>query len=147
MPKRVLVIDDDANTVDYLSLALERNGYEPIGAHDGKEGFEKAGECHPDLMVLDIMMPKRTGWVVFRQLRKDQELKSIPVIMLTAVSSVLEEQDSMAAEEPEYQDLRDLLRKGIQHMREDGVERPEAFIDKPVDPEELVQKVRDLIGS
>ena len=147
MPKRVLVIDDDANTVDYLSLALERNGYEALGAHDGKEGFEKAAGFHPDLMVLDIMMPKRTGWVVFRQLRKDQELKSIPVIMLTAVSSVLEEQDRMAAEEPEYQDLRDLLRKGIQHMREDGVERPEAFIDKPVDPEELVQKVRELIGN
>ena len=147
MPKRILIIDDDANTVNYLSLALERNGYESVGAHDGKEGFEKAGDCHPDLLVLDIMMPKRTGWVVFRQLRKDKELKSIPVIMLTAVSSVLEAQDGLAAEEPEYQDLRDLLRKGIQHMREDGVERPDAFIDKPVDPEELVQKVRELIGT
>ena len=147
MPKRVLVIDDDANTVNYLSLALERSGYEPLGARDGKEGFEKAGDLHPDLMVLDIMMPKRTGWVVFRQLRKDRELRSIPVIMLTAVSSVLEEQDGLASEEPEYQDLRDLLRKGIQHMREDGVDRPEAFIDKPVDPEELVKKVRELIGT
>ncbi len=147
MSKRVLVIDDDANTVEYLSLALQRSGYEPIGAHDGKEGFEKAAECRPDLMVLDIMMPKKTGWVVFRQLRKDDDLKSIPVIMLTAVSSVLEGQDGLAEEEPEYQDLRDLLRRGIQHMREDGVERPEAFIDKPVDPEELVQKVRELIGD
>jgi len=147
MPKKVLVIDDDVNTVDYLSLALTRNGYDAIGAHDGKEGLEKAREFHPDLMVLDIMMPKKTGWVVFRQLRKNEELKSIPVIMLTAVSSVLQEQDELAEEEPEFQDLRDLLRKGIQHMREDGVGRPEAFIDKPVDPEELVEKVQELIGS
>ncbi len=147
MPKKVLVIDDDVNTVDYLSLALTRNGYDAIGAHDGKEGLERAREVHPDLMVLDIMMPKKTGWVVFRQLRKNEELKSIPVIMLTAVSSVLQEQDELAEEEPEFQDLRDLLRKGIQHMREDGVGRPEAFIDKPVDPEELVEKVQELIGS
>jgi CheY-like chemotaxis protein len=147
MPKRVLVIDDDVNTVDYLSIALKRNGYEAIGAYDGKEGFEKAGECRPDLLVLDIMIPKRTGWVVFRQLRKDEELRSIPVIMLTGVSMVLEEQDCLAEEEPEYQDLRDLLRRGIQEMREDGIERPEAFIDKPVDPEELVKKVRELIGD
>jgi CheY-like chemotaxis protein len=146
MPKKVLVVDDDENTVTYLSLALQRGGYEPIGAKNGKEGLEKAETCHPDLMVLDIMMPQRTGWTVFRQLRKDQELKSIPVIMLTAVASVLKEQDRLAEKEPEYRELRDLLRRGIQHMREEGVQRPEGFIDKPVDPEELVLKVRELIG-
>jgi len=147
MPKKVLVIDDDENTVNYLSVALRRNGYEPIGAHDGKEGFEKAGDSHPDLIVLDIMMPKRTGWVVFRQLRKNDELKSIPVIMLTAVSSVLEEQEGLAGEEPEYEGLRELLGKAILQMREEGIERPELFVDKPVDPEDFVLRVRELIGE
>ena len=93
------------------------------------------------------MMPKKTGWVVFRQLRKHEVYKSIPVIMLTSVASVLDEQDALAAAEPEYEGLRDLLRKAIQQMREEGIERPEEFIDKPVDPEELVVAVRGLIGE
>ena len=67
--------------------------------------------------------------------------------MLTSVASVLDEQDALASDEPEHQGLRDLLRKAIQQMREEGLERPEEFIDKPVDPEEFVGKVRALIGE
>ena len=147
MSKKVLIIDDDENIVRYLSVALQRNGYKPIGAPNGKEGFEKVGIEHPDLIVLDIMMPKRTGWVVFRQLRKHEEYKSIPVIMFKAVSGVLEEQEALAEEEPEYEGLRELLRKAIREMREEGLERPEMFVDKPVDPEDFVLKVRELIGE
>lgn len=146
MDKKVLIIDDDENIGRYLSVALRQNGYEPMAASDGKEGFEQVGVFHPDLIVLDIMMPKRTGWVVFRQLRKHEEYRSIPVIMLTSVSGVLEEQEAMAEEEPEYQGLRDLLRNAIEQMREEGLERPELFVDKPVDPEDFVMKVKELIG-
>jgi CheY-like chemotaxis protein len=147
MPKRVLIIDDDENTVTFLSVALRKNGFEPIGAYDGKEGFEKVADSSPDLVVLDIMMPKKSGWVVFRQLRKHEVYKSIPIIMLTAVSGVLEEQDALAEEEPEYEGLRELLRKAIRHMREEGLDRPEEFMDKPIDPEQFVLKVRELIGE
>jgi CheY-like chemotaxis protein len=147
MPKKVLVIDDDENTVRFLSVALRKNGYEAIGAHDGKEGLQKVEESNPDLVVLDIMMPKKTGWVVFRQLRTNEGYKSIPVIMLTAVAGVLEEQDALAEDEPEWNGLRDLLRKAIQHMREEGLERPEMFVDKPVKPDELINSIRELIGT
>jgi CheY-like chemotaxis protein len=147
MPKKVLVIDDDENTVRFLSVALRKNGYEAIGAHDGKEGLQKVEESNPDLVVLDIMMPKKTGWVVFRQLRTNEEYRSIPVIMMTAVAGVLEEQDALAADEPEWDGLRDLLRKAIRHMREEGLERPEMFVDKPVKPEELIKNIRELIGT
>ena len=146
MAKRVLIIDDDENIVKYLSVALRKHGYEPIGARDGKEGFEAVADSSPDLIVLDIMMPKRTGWVVFRQLRKSEEFKSIPVMMLTSVAEVLEEQEALADEEPEYEGLTELLSKAIRHMREEGLERPEMFVDKPVDPEDFVVKVRELIG-
>jgi len=147
MSKKVLIIDDDENIVRYLSVALEKNGYESISAQNGKEGFEKVGVSRPDLIVLDIMMPKRTGWVVFRQLRRNDEYKSIPVIMFTAVSGVLEEQEALAKEEPEFEGLRDLLGKAIREMREEGLERPEMFVDKPVDPEDFILKVRELIGE
>lgn len=148
MSKRVLIIDDDENIVKYLSVALSKSGYEPIGAYDGKEGLEKVEEVHPDLIVLDIMMPKKTGWVVFRQLRSDDEYKSIPVIMLTSITDVLEmEESTSATDEPEYEGLREVVRKAVQQMREEGLEKPEMFIDKPVDPNELVESVRSLIDE
>jgi DNA-binding response OmpR family regulator len=57
MPKKVLVIDDDVNTVKFLSAALEQNGYETHGAHDGRAGLEKIKSEKPDIIVLDVMMP------------------------------------------------------------------------------------------
>jgi len=147
MAKKVLIVDDDVNIVKYLSVALGKSGYETIGAHDGKEGLEKVGESRPDLIILDIMMPKKTGLVVFRQLRSHDEYKSIPVIMLTSIADVLDEHEAEAAEQPEYEGLREVLKKAIRQMREQGLEKPELFIDKPVDPHELVESVRGLIGS
>jgi len=147
MAKKVLIIDDDKNIVKYLSVALDRSGYETTGAYDGKEGLEKVDEVSPDLIVLDIMMPKKTGLVVFRQLRSDDKHKAIPVIMLTSIVDVMDEQEAVAAEEPEYEGLREVLAKAIRKMRDEGLEKPELFIDKPVDPHELVKNVRDLIGA
>lgn len=147
MAKKVLIIDDDQNIVKYLSVALDKNGYEAIGAHDGKEGLSKVATCNPDLIVLDIMMPKKTGLVVFRQLRSHDEYKSIPVIMLTSIADVIDEHDVLAEEEPEFEGLRAVLRKAIRQMRDEGLERPELFVDKPVDPRELVDNVRELIGA
>ena len=147
MPKKILIIDDDENIVKYLSLALSKNGYEPAGAYDGKEGFDKVGETHPDRIGLDIMMPKRTGWVVFRQLRSHDEYKSIPVMMLTSVAEVLEEEgQANATDEPEYEGLRGVVKKAVQEMREEGLVKPEMFVDKPVDPHDFIEKVRSLIG-
>jgi len=147
MAKKVLIIDDDKNIVKYLSVALDRSGYETTGAHDGKEGLEKVDEVSPDLIVLDIMMPKKTGLVVFRQLRSDDKHKAIPVIMLTSIADVMDEHEAVAAEQPEYEGLREVLAKAIRKMRDEGLEKPELFIDKPVDPHELVRNVRDLIGA
>jgi len=149
MPKRVLVVDDDENTVKFLSVALRENGYEPVGAYDGDEGFERVRDSQPDLILLDVMMPKRTGFVLFKQLRKHEEYKTIPVIMLTAVAEVLEEDENEASgdtfERP-YDSLRESLKKTITKMREEGLVRPEMFIDKPIDPDKLIDAVKELIG-
>lgn len=149
MSKKVLVVDDDENTVRFLSVALEENGYEPIPAFDGDEGYQKVQETKPDLILLDVMMPKKTGFSLFKQLRRQEEYKDIPVIMLTAVAGVLEE-DSSEAEgdtfERPFDSLRESLKKTIVKMREEGLVRPELFIDKPIDPEELIERVNELIG-
>ena len=67
--------------------------------------------------------------------------------MLTSIADVLDEQEALAAEEPEYEGLREVLRRAIRQMRDEGLEKPELFVDKPVDPHELVENVRSLIGG
>jgi len=149
MPKRVLVVDDDDNTRRFLTVALEENGYEAVTAEDGDDGYNKIQECIPDLILLDVMMPKKTGFSLFKQLRRKEEYKDIPIIMLTGVAGVLEEDDAQAEGdtfESPFDSLREGLRKGIKKMREEGLIRPERFIDKPIDPEELIEAVTDLIG-
>jgi CheY-like chemotaxis protein len=149
MPKRVLVVDDDENTRRFLSVALKANGYEAVTAEDGDDGYNKVQELKPDLILLDVMMPKKTGFVLFKQLRRKEEFKDIPVIMLTAVAEVLED-DEVQAEgetfERPFDSLRDSLRKAIAKMRDEGLVKPEVFIDKPIDPEKLIEEVRNLIG-
>lgn len=150
MSKRVLVVDDDERTVRFLSVALSENGYEPVQAHDGDEGLKKVEETKPDLILLDVMMPKKTGFSLFKQLRRTEEYKDIPVIMLTGVADVLEEDETQASgdtfERP-FDSLRESLKKAIAKMREEGLVRPERFIDKPIDPEELIVAVKELIGA
>lgn len=149
MPKKVLVVDDDENTVKFLSAALEMNGYEPIGAHNGKEGFEKIESENPELVILDVMMPKKTGFVLFKQLRRDDRYKTLPVIMLTGVAEVLDDLDTKSADTHErpYDSLRESLRKAIRKMKEEGIVKPDLFIDKPIDPELVIEKVKELIGN
>jgi len=150
MSKQVLVVDDDENTRRFLSVALSENGYDPITACDGEEGLTQIQESKPDLILLDVMMPKKTGFVLFKQLRRKEEYKDIPVIMLTGVAEVLEEDESKASDdtfERPFDSLRESLKKTITKMREEGLVRPEKFIDKPIDPDELVVAVKELIGE
>jgi DNA-binding response OmpR family regulator len=149
MAKKVLVIDDDEKTVKFISVALQEHGYEAVSAPDGKEGLEKVKTEKPDLVILDVMMPKRTGFVLFKLLRKNEEYKDIPVIMLTAVADSLTELDAKKDDtfESPYDRLRESLRKNIQEMREEGLNRPEMYVDKPIDLDDLAAKVKELIGA
>ncbi|UCH83752.1 MAG: response regulator [Candidatus Latescibacterota bacterium] len=149
MAKTVMVIDDDENSVKFLIAVLEENGYETQAAYDGREGVDKLRESKADLLILDVMMPKRTGFVVFKQLKRDESLKDIPVLMLTGVAASLADMDSESDDTHArpFDSLREALRKTIKEMREEGEVRPEMFVDKPVDPDELIKKVKELIGD
>ena len=149
MAKKVLVVDDEENTVRFLSVALEEAGYEPVGACNGKEGLEKIKSENPDLVILDVMMPKKTGFSLFKQLRRDEKYKDLPVIMLTGVAEVLEDLDAESDDTHErpYDSLRESLRRTIKQMRDEGLVKPDQFIDKPIDPELVISKVKELIGT
>ncbi|MGQ9848625.1 MAG: response regulator transcription factor [Aggregatilineaceae bacterium] len=114
MAEKILVIDDEKMTVDLLSILLERRGFEVIKAYGAEEGLRAAYRTHPDLILLDIMMPDMDGWEVCRRLR---ELSDVPILFLTAID-----------------DTRDRVR-GLEMGADD-------YIIKPYDNDELVARIR-----
>lgn len=84
MSEKVLIIDDEMHIVELLRFNLETSGYKTIYSYDGFDGFIKAKEEKPDLILLDWMLPNISGIEVLKKIRQDAELKKIPVIMLTA---------------------------------------------------------------
>jgi CheY-like chemotaxis protein len=84
--KTILVVDDDPDALDFFVTVLEDNGYATVSARDGNEALDRIGEGLPDLVTLDITMPEKSGVGVYRKLKEDEGLKSIPVIIITGVS-------------------------------------------------------------
>jgi len=82
--KRILVVDDEIYIVHILEFTLTMEGYEVLTAADGEEALQKIEQDRPDLVVVDIMMPKLDGYEVCRRLRQDEEFRSLPVILLSA---------------------------------------------------------------
>lgn len=83
-PPLILTVDDTPENLEILRMRLEAQGYEVVDAADGEEGLDKARELRPDLVLLDIMMPKRDGISVVREMKADADLRHIPVILVTA---------------------------------------------------------------
>ena len=94
--KKVLIVDDEQDIVESLKFVLEAEGYECFTAFNGEDGLKSAKEILPDLIILDIMMPKMNGYKISRLLKFDTKYKDIPIIMLTARS---QEEDKLIGEE------------------------------------------------
>jgi two-component system alkaline phosphatase synthesis response regulator PhoP/two-component system response regulator VicR len=122
MPKKILAVDDERHIVRLVQVNLERAGYQVVTAYDGKEALEKVASEQPDLVVLDVMMPYMDGFEVLQTLRKNQNTRDLPVIMLTAKA-----QDA------------DVFR-GWQS----GVD---CYLTKPFNPMELISFVRRIFKS
>jgi two-component system alkaline phosphatase synthesis response regulator PhoP len=90
MPKRILIVDDEPDIIRILKYNLEKEGFEVLVANDGIKALERAEE-HPDVIVLDVMMPKMDGWEVVRRLKRNERTADIPVIFLTAKASETDE--------------------------------------------------------
>lgn len=83
-PKTILCVEDEPEMIDLIRLILARKGYIVEGAAGGVEGIRLVREIHPDLVLLDLMMPDMDGWEVYQQMKADQSLRDIPVIVVTA---------------------------------------------------------------
>lgn len=120
--KKVLCIEDEPEMIDLIKLILERKGFEVLGAVGGKEGLEVIRREMPDLILLDLMMPEVDGWEVFRQMRADERLKDIPVIVVTAKA----------------QSIDKVL--GLHIAKVDD------YVTKPFGPQELLRSVNKVLA-
>jgi DNA-binding response OmpR family regulator len=83
---KILLVDDDTTLTSILSIGLRNKGHTVVVAHDGMEGLQKAEEVKPDLIILDVNMPKLSGFDVAMRLKETEGFKQVPIIMLTALS-------------------------------------------------------------
>jgi len=105
--KFVLIVDDDPDMVETVGMMLESKGYEVGKAYDGIEGEEAIKKRRPDLVVLDVMMPRKDGYILCGELKRDMATRDIPVILLTAVGEAVPtttytHADGMATEADDY---------------------------------------------
>jgi DNA-binding response OmpR family regulator len=100
--KKILIADDNENIRDALAYLLEDEGFQLWIAKDGVDALQKARDVHPDILLLDIMMPKMNGYDVCRAIKKDPELKNIYIIMLTAKGQVAEQERGKEVGANEY---------------------------------------------
>ncbi|MCK5100104.1 MAG: response regulator [Desulfobacteraceae bacterium] len=130
MSKKILVVDDDPDVRTFIVTVLEENNFIPIVAKDGVEGLQKIKEENPDLVTLDVLMPRGSGIRLYRKLKTDLSLKNIPVIMLTgiALKSFLRSQKTLAA------------------FQGEKVPEPDFYLEKPVEPEELVDAIKKSLN-
>jgi two-component system alkaline phosphatase synthesis response regulator PhoP len=127
MGARILVVDDDPDVLEAIGIALEANGYEVVTAHDGVEGLDKLKDERPDLMILDLLMPKMDGFEVCKELKDPRRAKyaHIPIIIL---SSVREE-----ASRRRYE-----LETGLQLDVDD-------YVEKPIEHTILLERVKKIL--
>ncbi len=120
--KKILCIEDEQEMIDLIRLILSRRGFEIQGANGGKEGLEMIRKSHPDLVLLDLMMPEMDGWEVYQQMKSDEATKGIPVIVVTAKA----------------QSIDKVL--GLHIAKVDD------YITKPFSPQELLASVDNVLG-
>jgi DNA-binding response OmpR family regulator len=119
----VLVVDDDPDLVEAVSMKLQAKDYRVNQAYDGEEAMAKIKEEKPDLVILDVMMPRKNGWVVCDEIKKDDALKDIAVIMLTAVGDAV---------------------KTTNYTHHDGkTTLADDYLPKPIDLDELMKIISD----
>jgi CheY-like chemotaxis protein len=117
MGKKILIVDDEPDIVIFLTTLFEKNGYETVSASDGEKGLEIAGREKPDLVTLDLQMPKETGTGFYKKFARDKTLKEIPIIVISGLAG--------------------------KHL---AVKQPIAIFDKPIDADKLMEVVRSAIG-
>ncbi len=121
--KKILCIEDEQEMIDLIRLILSRRGFDVLGANGGKEGLEAIRKEHPDLILLDLMMPDMDGWEVYQRMKAEEASRNIPVIVVTAKA----------------QSIDKVL--GLHIAKVDD------YIAKPFSPQELLNSVDNVLAK
>jgi CheY-like chemotaxis protein len=125
---KILIVDDDADMQVFLATLLEAGGFKTIITSNGSDGMQKIIEENPTLIILDVPMQGKKGIQMYLNLKQNEDLKSIPVIMI----STLEQQTILQ------------YRKSIKTSYNQNIGEPEAYLRKPVEAEDLIAKVLEI---
>jgi CheY-like chemotaxis protein len=128
MAKKVLIVDDEPDAVDFTQEVVEGEGYSVVTASDGSKGLAAMRRENPDLVILDVQMPDMDGFEVFQEMKKDESLKTIPVLMLTGIREKVG--IGFSADE----------------MKDYMGQRPDDYIEKPIDPVKLRAALKKILG-
>ncbi|MCB2228137.1 MAG: response regulator [Desulfarculaceae bacterium] len=130
MAKRVLVVDDEMDVRTFISTLLDSNGYKVVVAENGEQGWAKFNEIKPDLVTLDVMMPKESGIKMYRDIKTDPAFAATPVLIISGLArkTFLHSQ------------------KVLDQFKNQSVPEPDGYIEKPPEPEELLGEVKRIVG-
>ena len=126
--KKILIIDDEPDVITYLSAVLVSNGFQPFTISEAANAMNKVCEVKPDLICLDIVMPKETGISFYSKLRQDKKCGKIPVIIISGVV------------ESEKFDFRS-------YVPDDSIPPPEFYLEKPIDVVGFIKKINELTSN
>ena len=129
--KKILIVDDELNMRIFLCNLLGNCGYEPIDASGKDEGMQKALSEKPALIILDVTMPKESGIQMYRELKEHDDLKNVPVIMVSTIDKK----------------TFSFYQKFQSTPRDRGVPEPGAYLEKPLEAQELISLVRTLTST
>jgi DNA-binding response OmpR family regulator len=125
----IMIIEDEPDIRVYLSTALEDNGYNVVTADEGESVIRIVDEKKPDLIILDIMMPKRSGISIYRELRKSHKANDIPIILMSGMLPA-----------------KDFMTTGFKKLiHDETIPIPDGFIEKPIRLDELFRVIENLL--
>ncbi|CAB1078285.1 hypothetical protein D1AOALGA4SA_6039 [Olavius algarvensis Delta 1 endosymbiont] len=130
MAKKVLVVDDDPDVRLFSVTVLEENGYTPMEAANGEEGLKMIKQEKPELIILDVLMPRQSGIRLYRELKTDRSFKDIPIIILSGIAK------------------KTFLRsqKALTEFGGKEVPEPKVYLEKPVEPEVLAGEINKILA-
>ena len=130
MSKKVLVVDDDPDVRLFSVTVLEEHGYTPLEAEDGESGLNIIKAEKPDLIILDVLMPRQSGVRLYRELKTAKALKDLKVIILSGIAK------------------KTFLRsqKALTEFGGAEIPEPEIYLEKPVEPDELAAVIKKVLG-
>lgn len=122
-PVNILYIEDDREMIDLVTIILSRSGLTVKGANSGRQGLELIAKEKPDLILLDLMMPDLDGWILYQQLKSNEETRGIPVIVITAKSQPIDRVLGM------------------------HIAKVDDYITKPFHPQELLESITRILAK